>query len=224
MNTRSYFDKFEYEKHNVTYNLEWKYLTYLINKNDFYNVNDIKKMKLDKVSLYSLTPFHLSLKIINIIQLHFDDLGEITLTDACACIGGDTINFLNNFKHVNTIELSKLRYNFLCFNLNLFTNKNYKTYNDDCLEIIPDLQQDIVYYDLPWDGRKYKQKKSVKLNLNDLDSSVICNNTIKYCKMICFKIPYNFDIDDFTKNTNFKFLQVYDLKKFKILIMFNKID
>jgi len=216
--------KIDNEKYNITNTIDWTYLIYLINKDDFNYVNDIKKIKLDSVSLYSLTPFHLSYKITKIMKYHLKDLKKYIITDACACIGGDTINFLKNFQYVNAIELSDLRYDFLCYNLKLYNEKNYKTYNNDCLVIIKKIKQDVVYFDLPWDGRNYKNKKSIKLNLNNLDSSIICNNIIKYCKMICFKIPNNFDIEDFKTNINIKFLEIYNLEKFKILIMFNKIE
>jgi len=224
MKKKFFCNKIIYEKYNITHTIEWSYLTYLINKNNFSNINDIRKIKLDDVSLYSITPFYLSNEIIKIMKYYFNDLKSYDITDACACIGGDTINFIKHFKHVNSIELYKLRYDFLCHNLNLFTEKNYNTYNDDCLEIIPKIKQDIIYYDLPWDGRDYKRKTNIKLKLNNLDSSLICNQSINNCKLICFKIPNNFDIDDFTTNTNFNYLKVHDLKKFKIIIMYNKID
>ena len=174
--------------------------------------------------MYSITPFHLSNEIIKILKTYLTNLYDYTITDACACIGGDTINFIKHFKSVNAIELSEIRYKFLCQNLDLFNENNYKTYNNDCLEIIPKINQDIIYYDLPWDGRDYKKKKTIKLNLNNLDSSTICNQSINHCKMICFKIPNNFNIDDFRRNTDFKFLKVHNLKKFKIIVMYNKID
>jgi hypothetical protein len=219
MNTR-----YSINKHNITYTLDWKYLTYLIDKNDFENYNDIKNIKLDKTSIYSLTPHHLSYQIIDIFKEYFDDLKLYTITDACACIGGDSINFIKNFKFVNSIELDKTRYNFLYHNLNLYNYRNYKTYNDDCLNIIKNKRQDIIYFDLPWDGRDYKKKISMDLKLNNIDSSFICNNVIQYCKMICFKIPNNFDLEKFKKKIKIKNIKIHDLKKFKILIMFNKID
>jgi|ETNmetMinimDraft_8_1059916.scaffolds.fasta_scaffold42781_2 hypothetical protein len=219
MNTR-----YSINKHNITYTLDWKYLTYLIDKNDFENYNDIKNIKLDKTSIYSLTPHHLSYQIIDIFKEYLDDLKLYIITDACACIGGDSINFIKNFKFVNSIELDRTRYNFLYHNLNLYNYRNYKTYNDDCLNIIKNKRQDIIYFDLPWDGRDYKKKISMDLKLNNIDSSFICNNVIKYCKMICFKIPNNFDLEKFKKKIKIKNIKIHDLKKFKILIMFNKID
>lgn len=220
------FTRYSYfNKHNVTYTLDWKYLTYLIDKNDFRNFNDIKNIKLDKTSIYSLTPHHLSYQIIDIFKLYFKDLKLFIITDACACIGGDSISFIKNFKYVNAIELDKIRYNFLSHNLRLYKDYlNYSIYNNDCLKVIENTSQDIIYFDLPWDGRDYKKKKSINLSLNNIDSSKICNNAIKFCKMICFKIPNNFNLEDFKKNTKFKFLKIHDLEKFKILIMFNKID
>ena len=214
-----------FNKYNITNALDWKHLTYLVDKNDFKNYNDIKNIKLDKTSIYSLTPYHLSYQIIDILKKYLKDLKFFTITDACACIGGDSISFIKNFKYVNAIELDKTRYFFLSHNLQLYRNyKNYSIYNNDCLKVIKKITQDIIYFDLPWDGRDYKKKKSINLYLNIIDSSEICNNAIKYCKIICFKIPNNFNIKDFKKNTNFKILNIYDLKKFKILIMFNKID
>ncbi len=213
------------DKYNKTPTLDWKYLTYLIDKNDFKNYNDVKNIKLDESSIYSLTPHYLSFQIIKVLKLYLNNLKFCTITDACACIGGDTINFIKHFKYVNAIELDNIRYDFLCNNLHLYKDyHNYKTYQNDCLKIIKNLKQDIIYFDLPWDGRDYKKKDKMNLNLNEIDSSIICMNVIKFCKIICFKIPNNFNINNFQKNTKFDFLKVHDLKKFKILIMFNKID
>ena len=39
------------DKYNKTMTLDWKYLTYLIDKKDFKNYNDVKNIKLDKTSI-----------------------------------------------------------------------------------------------------------------------------------------------------------------------------
>ena len=63
-----------FNKYNITNALDWKHLTYLVDKNDFKNYNDIKNIKLDKTSIYSLTPHHLSYQIIDIFKKYLEDL------------------------------------------------------------------------------------------------------------------------------------------------------
>jgi hypothetical protein len=208
---------------NIIDELSWYQLTYLFNKKDFVNYDNIWKIKMDKVSIYSITPYRMSLKIIDIMNGYIN-IRDSIITDACACVGGDSINFIKRFKFVNSIELSKERCDFLKNNLKLYPYKNYKIYNEDCLKRIKKLKQDIIYLDLPWDGKKYKYVESLNLSLNNIDSSKIVEDLIKYTKIICFKIPKNFNINDFRENIKIKYIYQYKINKFNLLIIFNKID
>jgi len=198
--------------------LSWKHLKYLFDEHDFPNDYFLKKIKIDSVAIYSITPFKYSLKIIDIMKEKFGNLKELTITDGCACVGGDTINFCKSFKLVNAIELCPDRFNFLKDNLKLYAFKNYQLYNSDCLKIIKMSFQDIIYLDLPWSGKTYKNKDECELKLGDKHIYEICNEIKYYTKYICLKVPNNFYFEVFKENVNLNF-ETYDLKKFKIIIL-----
>lgn len=205
---------------NLTNTLSYRYLKYLFNEDDFKNLDiDIRKLKLDTTSLYSITPYKYSISIPKLIKEH-TKTDNIIITDACACIGADTITLCKNFKKVNAIELCPDRFGFLKENLELFGFTNYNLYNNDCLKIIKHLKQDLIYLDMPWSGRDYKNFKEIDLYLSGLRSFEVCNLLKDYTKFIILKVPNNFIFQYFKENINFKNYFKYDLKKFQIIIIY----
>ena len=122
---------------------------------------------------------------------------NITITDATANAGGNTINFALNNLNVNSIELSINEYYRLKNNIDLYKNftKNVKVLNADCLDLIYNkkIYQDIIYFDPPWGGPSYKNYKNLGLSLDDKDIVDHIDNLLenKYCSLIVLKGPYN---------------------------------
>jgi hypothetical protein len=203
---------------NLTYSLSWKFLKYLFDENDFPNDYYLKKIKLDSTSIYSITPYKFAKSIIDIIIKH-TGTKDLTITDACACIGGDTINFCKTFSKVNAIELCIDRFDFLKDNLKLYGFRNYKLYNYDCLKLLNKIYQDVVYFDLPWGGKSYKEKIECDLKLSGKHIYDICNNIKKNTKYICLKVPNNFYFQTFKSNILFTNYNQYDLEKFQLIII-----
>lgn len=201
--------------------ITWRYLTYLFNKKDFIIYDTIKEIKYDDIALYSITPHFYAEKISRIIRREVDRnilLGSLVISDFCACIGGNSFNFIKHFKTVNCVELDQNRFDYLKHNLSLYRDySNYKLYNDDCLDICSKIKQDIIFVDPPWNGKDYKEKDSLDLYLNNKNSFELCNFFMKYCNMLVFKIPNNFDMDKL-KNLKYK-VKLYEIKLFKILII-----
>lgn len=203
---------------NLTETLSWRFLKYLFDENDFPNDYYLKKIKLDSTSIYSITPHKYAKQIIDILVKHTGTL-DLTITDACACIGGDTINFCKTFKKVNAIEMCVDRFDFLKDNLKLYGFNNYKIYNNDCLKIIKKLKQDIVFFDAPWGGRSYKDKTECDLKLSGEHIYKICNDIKKNTKYICLKVPNNFYFQKFKEEINFSNYEQYDLDKFQLIVI-----
>ena len=68
------------------------------------------------------------------------------ITDATACIGGNSYYFLKDFKRVNLVEPNFDNFNTLKIN----TNYQLNTFNCSYNWIKFMLRQDIVYFDPPW--------------------------------------------------------------------------
>jgi len=203
----------------LTNKLSYRFLRYLFNENDFQNEYDLRKIKLDSTSIYSITPYKYTIQINELIKKHTGSF-NMTITDATACVGGDSISFCKHFKKVNSIELCPDRFYFLCENLKLYGFNNCMLYNGNSLEIIKKIKQDIIFLDMPWGGRNYKDKKEMELYLSGIPSYKICNDFKKYAEYVVLKVPNNFGFERFKKNINFSNCFVYDLEKFQLLIVY----
>ena len=145
------------------------------------NESIIQALKYDNVSLYSVTDQLTSLRISNkILNLANIDKNS-TITDATSCIGGNVISFASTFKHVFAVELSRKRYHMLQSNLNILNISNVTTICENYCKMCDSLLQDIVFIDPPWGGRKYKQLEKIKLYLDNLTLSCLCQKIKDKC-------------------------------------------
>jgi 16S rRNA G966 N2-methylase RsmD len=185
----------------------------------FIPIEKRKQLKLDEEALYSVTDQYTADKISKEVKKLFPDIQ--TITDATACIGGNTYSFSKYFETVHAIELDILKYEYLAYNLSVLETSNVTLWNGDSLSILPKLQQDIIFIDPPWGGPNYKEKKQIDLYLSDIELSEVCRMIKPYSKYIALKVPTNFDLDKFTERTNTYMVQVYkntELRKMQLLL------
>ena len=198
---------------NIINSLPIENLKYLFEGNEVF----LRKLKMDNVSVYSMTPLEASKSIIKIILKYVPK--KSTITDMTACIGGDTIRFSQIFSQINSIELSEERCEFLKHNVNVYKRKNVKIYQGDSLNIIEKLKQDVIYIDPPWGGKKYKYKKKINLYLSKQPMWNICNTLLPLAKIIVLKVPLNFNVNFFIKKVSVDEVDVYPLEKMQLIII-----
>ena len=144
------------------------------------------------------------------------------ITDATACIGGNSYYFLKDFKRVNLVEPNFDNFNTLKIN----TNYQLNTFNCSYNWIKFMLRQDIVYFDPPWGGPEYKSKKKIDLYLDNINVLDIINEIYNYTKIVALKVPNNFNTfriqNDFW---NFKIYNITKSKKciYKLIIFYKPI-
>ena len=179
---------------------------------------NIKKIKMDDVAKYSVTHYEHSVKIAKII---IDKMGtyNLKITDACACVGSDTMTFANTFKKVNAIELDKVRYSYLIHNLLVANIYDVNVINNDCLVQIPKLKQDVIYADAPWGGPDYKYKKNINLYLSNKSITSLIPFFLKHCKLLVLKVPKNFVFEELKKYKKYKY-NIFNLNKFFIITIY----
>lgn len=187
------------------------------------------RLKIDNESLHYISIREHADKITYIIKKHINmmNLNEnnITITDATAGVGGNTLSFGINFKKVNAVELDNLRYNYLNNNISVYKLANIDTFNADSNVILRSLNHDIVFIDPPWGGRGYKDYDKLKLKLGDISIEEVCNillddTTIKENpKFIVLKLPVNYDYIYFYNNVSSKNIYFYDMNKMILLII-----
>ena len=74
---------------------------------------------------------------------------------------------------------------------------------------------DIYFFDPPWGGPNYKKNKNLRLKISDCKLSEIPNRIVLSNKLIVFKLPYNYDFNEFS-NFNYK---LYKISKYYIIIL-----
>lgn len=182
-----------------------------------YNLEEINRFQFTEESLYSVTLAH-HRKTINDLILKWirksdqRPIEQLTITDATAHVGGDSIGFgLFGYKQVFSVELSYHTYKILINNLELFGLDRCLALNADYTKIHKSLEQDIIFIDAPWGGKSVMNKQDVELtlgdiNLNDLVLQILENNE---CKVLVLKVPpgykemqlptslsYRYDVED----------------------------
>ena len=170
---------------------------------------DLSKIQFSEVSLYSITPWKeanfISRTILNfytelrgqkaIIKTKYDRLPVIT--DATSHVGGNTISFyLSGFHRVNAVEIDPNIYQMLKNNLQVYHLPVDNVRCSDYLEIYKELQQDVVYIDVPWGGQGYLETPCLDLYLSNINIIDICFDIItnKMAPLIVLKLPINYNL------------------------------
>lgn len=157
---------------------------------------DYSKLRITNIGLYSVSrPRHLNV-LSTLINKYIPNYNNLTITDATAGLGSDTILFTKLFKFVNAIEIDNLHYKLIKHNLDVYHRTNYKLYNDDATKLLKsgNIKQDVIYFDPPWGGPDYKKYNKLELYLGDTAFSSIIEKYIKNNIIIC-KLPYNYDFN-----------------------------
>ena len=204
-------------------------------QNIFFPDMQNKHILMDDVSKYSITLPDKAEIISEIIkknyQLNYPDenIDELIITDAMACIGGNTLSFSSFFKNVNANELNTTRFQYLVHNMKQYEKTNILFYNDNYLNIIHKLKQHIVFIDPPWGGPIYKsqykmdimiqeenQDEIKEVRLDEIINDIFLNSMTK---MIIYKLPTNHNIDNFKK---YKY-KMMCLKNMLLIMIFKQI-
>ena len=201
---------------------------------NFFPESSGKKILLDDVSKYSITLPDKAQTISEVTKKNYqlvfpdDDLSNITITDAMACVGGNTLSFSNFFNKVIANEINTTRYQYLVHNMKEYNRENIVFYNDNYLNLMNKLEQNIVFIDPPWGGPIYKSQYKMEIVLQDeaeketklheMIDILFENNS--GTKMIIFKLPINHNIENF-KQSKYKYKMIC-LKNMLLIMMFKK--
>ena len=196
---------------------------YILMKRDFFfkfllPTKEIQNVCMDEEASYSVTEAQLAEQVSEIIYQSYNNIN--TITDATACVGGNTISFMFHFNQVNSIEFDETKAKYLYHNVKLvsdfYKHKKMKLvsdfykhkkigkvlvyHGDSSNEILN--KQDAVFFDPPWGGPEYKKNddNTLHLFLSGRDIEEIC---AKYAqeltKLIALKVPYNFAFTSFER-------------------------
>ena len=196
--------------------------------------NKIKNLlQFNLISSFSTTEFTIAdqmsryiLSIVDPESLKSNKLSKLSITDATACIGGNTISFGKYFSNVISIELEEYNFKILEHNIKESKEKKdlykpplngvIKIYNSGYEEILPGVaKKDVIFFDPPWtkEGEPYdKGNPSIPL-LGDKTIFEVIDEVCELYKYVFVKLPVNLKID-----TN-----VYKVKRYKKMILIYKV-
>ena len=92
---------------------------------------------------------------------------HLSICDAFACIGGNTLSFAKCFDRVEAIELDPGRYKMLYQNVSdvwrEWTAEKVHTLHADCIDVLLHSEKrfDLIFFDPPWGGTEYSEQKRV---------------------------------------------------------------
>lgn len=186
---------------------------------------DMTKLMTTTEGVYSVSKNIAAKKLKSIIHQYMKSY-DITITDACANVGSDTLMLAKYFSNVNSIELDDTNYSALKNNVDVYNYKNINLIKGNNLEHLPNIKQDVIYADPPWGGGSYKKHSQIKLYFDKIELAVFYNKFKNNAKLHIYKVPYNYNINNFLIVTKIKKIRIAsfienDRIKFLFLIIRN---
>jgi len=210
---------------------------YFLNEDIYIAKQNDKKLLITNIGKYSITK-PLQGKWIKSVLIDFFKAKKLntkflSIIDANAGIGGDTIYFSKYFQHIHSIEKNNMHFEVLKNNIQAIQLKNVFLYEGNFMNIIHEKKnnllqsKNILYMDPPWGGPDYKKQKFIDLDIeldepNEKKLHVVINALYQYFNVIFLKAPINIIIDKpsfLYKNIFFK----NDPDRKILLIIFSKI-
>ena len=152
-------------------------------------------MQLDAVAEYSVTDEETA-ESFTALLLHLLP-STSTVTDACACVGGNTLSFARHFSHVQACELDHTRYTMLNHNLSIaLPSASVSTFLGSYLDLFHLLRGHAVFIDPPFGGTDYELYDTVQpalggVGMGELSRRVLTQS--RQTKVIMMKLPRNVD-------------------------------
>ena len=125
----------------------------------------------------------------------------VSIFDACANVGGNTIFFAEFFDKVVACEYSKQEFERLTNNIHdVYGLNNVETVNGSCVQVLQDYHDkgkhfDVLFFDPPWGGQLFHTVGMNKLimGLDDQDTVQLIDYYLEnnFAKVIAMKHPYN---------------------------------
>ena len=195
---------------------------------------DKSKLQISTEGMYSISkPLHaktISEAIVRfLLLLEYPKPSKLTMTDGTACVGGNTLSFLQTFNRVIAVEKNEEHHDMLVHNLKQYKipKRKIQVLHADFLNIIPTLSTDVVFIDPPWNRPNQKWHTSYRflmLYLSDVPVfkivKMIFDSTS--CFLVALKCPKNFDIATYVKNLDNFVLAVMHVANYLVILTCRK--
>jgi hypothetical protein len=178
-------------------------------------------LKTTEEGSYSITRRRDADRIMLVLKGIFKHMNCMTITDSTACIGGDTINFALNFRHVHSIELKADNYDALVNNIEVYQLNNVTLHHADSVKLF-NWNTDVLYVDPPWGGKDYKQYTNLDLYLSEkrldvwLEEILSRKNRPRY---VVLKLPANYNFNRLNFLINVENIRPYQIRSYILVII-----
>jgi hypothetical protein len=182
---------------------------------------DYTKLKMTPEGLYSITRRRDGEKMIGFLQSRIPDISKLSITDATACIGGDTLLFSLYFKKVDSIEWKHDNITVLRNNIDVFRATNVTVHEGDSTKIFK-WKTDVLYIDPPWGGPNYYRIQQLDLFIGShridawIEDLLKRDNSPKY---VILKLPTNYNFSRLQFLPNVHIMHTYMIRRFVVVLL-----
>jgi hypothetical protein len=182
---------------------------------------DYTKLKMTPEGLYSITRRRDGEKMIGFIQSKIADVPKLSVTDATACIGGDTLLFSMYFKKVESIEWKHDNIIVLRNNVDVFNATNVTIHEGDSTKLF-NWKTDVLYIDPPWGGPEYYKIHQLDLFIGTYRLDVWIEEILKRDnrpRHIILKLPTNYNFSRLRFLPNIDTMNTYVIRRFVVVLL-----
>jgi hypothetical protein len=182
---------------------------------------DYSKLQTTEEGAYSITRRRDAERIIGILKSTFPNIKTLTITDATACIGGDTLNFANHFGHVHSIEVKDDNFKALTNNVEVYGFENITLHHADST-VLFNWNTHVLYIDPPWGGKDYRKHQNLDLFISNkridiwLEEVLVRRNRPHY---IILKLPVNYNFNRLNFLVNVDAIKPYQIRSYILVII-----
>ena len=182
---------------------------------------DYTKLKMTPEGLYSITRRRDGEKMIGFLQSRITDIPKLSITDATACIGGDTLLFSLYFKKVDSIEWKHDNITVLRNNIDVFRAANVTIHEGDSTKLF-NWKTDVLYVDPPWGGPDYYRMYNLDLFIGHYQLDSWIEGILKRDnrpKHIILKLPNNYNFSRLRFLPNIDMMYTYTIRRFVVVLL-----
>ena len=158
------------------------------------------RLQMDEAMSFSITEANLA-KTISEKILELEGISQnSSIIDATAGAGGNSISFMLHFANLLSIELNEKRCEILKNNLNAsdhyLNERVLAKYDVKCGSYNNHVKKtDVIFFDPPWGGVGYMDKKVVQLELGGMLMNRVANSLKDITRYVVMKLPLNYNLE-----------------------------
>lgn len=182
---------------------------------------DYSRLRLTPEGFYSITRRRDGQKLIGYMRQMIPDLEKKVITDATACVGGDTLLFSLWFKRVESIEWKHDNLVALRNNVEAFGATNVNIHQGDSTRIF-NWRTNVLYIDPPWGGPDYLAKHNIDLWMGSIRVDDWVEEILKRDERpeyIVLKLPRNYNFTRMRFQPNVEETHFYHIRNFVIVLL-----